>query len=86
MITNFVSSSQITNVPKNPNFAFKLVLEAKFKQKLNNLLKKEWFTVVDYIPPTELLKPLNTFFENLIHHPDLRNSQKRKEETPYPII
>lgn len=85
MITTFVSSSQITNLPKNPNFAFKLGLEVKFKQKLNNLLKKEWFTVVDYIPPTELLKPLNRFFEEVIQHPKFDEfTKKKKRDTTIP--
>lgn len=85
MINNFISSNQITNISNNPNFAFRLGLEIRFKRKLDKLVKKEWFSVVEYNPPTELFNRLNSFFEELSHHPQFEEfMEKKKRETQIP--
>lgn len=85
MINNFISTNQIINIPKRPNLTFKLGLEFKFKKKFDKLLKKEWFNVEIYVPPTELYDPLKDFFNQLINHPKLNAFMKKKKRiTPVP--
>ena len=78
MINQYISSKQITNIPNNPNFAFKLGLEFKFKTKFKKLLKKEWFNVNEYEPPTELYEPIETFFKDLAKDEKYNEFLKKK--------
>lgn len=78
-------SNQITNISNTKNFTFKLGLEIKFKNKFKKLQKKEWFNVVDYIPPAELVDPLMKFFKSLINHPKYDEfSKKKNRDTTIP--
>lgn len=85
IIEEYISSKQITNLPRNINSTFRLGLFFKFKTKLNKLLKKEWFNICDYNPPKGTFSPIETFFKNLNHHPQYKEFlKKKKRTTPVP--
>lgn len=78
MISKYISTKQITNIPPKPNPTIKLGLDFKFKTKFNQLLKKEWFIVEKYDPPKELYDPLEDFFNQLINDAKIKNFLKKK--------
>ncbi len=63
IINRYISSNQITNLPKNPNMAFKLGLEYKFKNKVNKMMKKDWVIISDYSPSEALIEQIHDFFK-----------------------
>lgn len=81
MIEEYISSKEISNLPKNINMAFKLGLEFKFKSKLNKMLNKEWFVVEEYNPPTKIYDAIHDFFKNMASHKKYNEFLKKKNRT-----
>ena len=77
ILEKYISTKQLTNLPKNPNMIFKLGLEHRVKTKFQKLLKKEWIYIENYNPSEELLDKTYDYFDNLETHPLLIELPRR---------
>lgn len=86
IVSDYMSNGyEVTNLPKNPTFLFKIELEGKLHKKFKNFLKKDWVIVDDGIPSENLVNGIEKFFINLEYPPqkqEFLNLKKREDLKP----
>ncbi|WP_298498553.1 hypothetical protein [uncultured Methanobrevibacter sp.] len=79
-IEGMIFKKELTNMPKDSGYFFKMKLESKVKYKFNLLQQKEWFVVEDYFPSKESIDEIHDFFEKLIVHPQIDEFLNKKRK------
>ena len=89
IVSDYVSkSSEVTNLPKNPTFLFRIELKGKIMKKFNTLINKEWVLIESELPDAHLVTKIEDFFDKLDVHPQKQhflNLKKRDKLMPSDI-
>ena len=89
IVSDYVSKSrEVTNLPKNPTFLFRIELEGKIRKKFNAFLSKQWVLLESKLPNKYLITKIEDFYNKLELHPQKQrflNLKKREKLMPSDI-
>lgn len=82
IVSDYLSNNEVTNLPKNHSFLFKIQLEGKIRKKFNSFLKKDWVFVENFVPNYNLIDGIINFFNMLeIHSKSQKFLNLKKRDT-----
>ena len=80
IVFNYITKrSEVTHLPKNPTYLFRIELEGKIRKKFEKFLKREWITIDEYCPTEKSINQIEESYSTICNEPKSKEFLRLKK-------